>query len=237
MKIGLIQTRGLGDIIIAVPIAQFFIDAGHDVVWPVDSRFTPSLAAAFPGINFLPVDIQEQGGTTAGYFYDHPLSLLKAAKCDQIFCLYSYLTGLEVNNKKLYKSLKFDEYKYAITGVPFDRKWTLKITRDAKKEQVLRNSLQIKRKHVVVHEQGSDFHIKIQLPPDIIQNYDIIHIDQRTDNPFDWIGVIETAEMFIGVDSFFANLVEQLNLCSKKYLFLRSECRFTPVLKNGWMYQ
>jgi hypothetical protein len=237
MKIGLIQTRGLGDIIIAAPIAQFFMETGHNVVWPVDSRFTLSLAAAFPEINFLPIDIQEQGGTTAGYFYDKPLSLLSAGNCDQVFCLYSYLTGLEVNNKKLYKSLKFDEYKYAITGVPFDRKWTLKITRNTQREQDLRNSLQIGRKHVVVHEQGSDFHLNIQLPPDITQSYDIIRIDQRTDNPFDWVGVIETAEIFIGVDSFFANLVEQLNLCSKKYLFLRSECRFTPVLKNGWVYQ
>ncbi len=237
MKIGLIQTRGLGDIIIAAPIAQFFIETGHEVVWPVDSKFEPSVSIALPQIRFIPIDFEAEGGATASYFYYTPLKLLVAENCDQIFSLYSYLTGLEISNQKLFNSLKFDEYKYAVTGVPFNLKWSLKVNRNLDRELKLRKSLRISRKYIVIHDQGSDFRLDIQIPADISKDYDVVRIDHRSDNPFDWIGVIEEAEMFIGVDSFFANLVEQLDLCRKKYLFLRSDCKFTPVLKNGWIHQ
>lgn len=46
MRIGLVQTRGIGDIIIALPIAQSFVNDGHEVFWPIDSRFVSSFQAA-----------------------------------------------------------------------------------------------------------------------------------------------------------------------------------------------
>jgi len=38
MQIGLIQTRGIGDIIIALPIADFFTAKGYKVTWPIDAE-------------------------------------------------------------------------------------------------------------------------------------------------------------------------------------------------------
>ena len=53
------------------------------------------------------------------------------------------------------QSLKFDEYKYAMTGVPFQEKWKLRIKRDAEREEALFQSLEITRPYVLVHDTGS----------------------------------------------------------------------------------
>ena len=41
MKIGLLQTTSIGDIVIAAPIAQYFVAQGHQVLWPVSDRYQP----------------------------------------------------------------------------------------------------------------------------------------------------------------------------------------------------
>jgi hypothetical protein len=237
MKIGIIQTRGLGDIIIAAPIAQYYQEQGHTVYWPVDSRFINSVQNAFPDINFLSVNHQINGGNTYDYFIGNPLGQLTELGCDQIFTLYSYLSGLKVVNEKLAHSLKFDEYKYAIAQVPFIRKWNLRVNRDLKREAELKDKLGIHKPYVLIHEEGSNFKLKIELPDDVTNRLQVIHLTSITDNPFDWLGVIEQASMLVFVDSCFSNLADQMNFCADKYLMLRSDIRATPVFKNGWKYQ
>ncbi len=237
MKIGLIQTRGIGDIVIAAPIAHYYIERGHEVYWPVDQRFQKFVQAAFPSIYFMPVDSMVTGEASLAYFYSNPLEQLQRAGCSQIHCLYSYLSGQEIVNAKLAHSLKFDEYKYAVTSVPFSQKWNLQIERNLANEQALRDKLSIEREYVVLHEEGSNFRLKIELPQDVLDRYQIVKISAISPNPFDWIGVIERASMFVCVDSCFANLAEQLNLCSQKFLFLRSDIRATPVFKNNWQFK
>ena len=55
MKIGLIQSRGIGDIIIGLPIAKYFVDQGHVVLWPINEEFMSSFVNAAPYVEFLPV--------------------------------------------------------------------------------------------------------------------------------------------------------------------------------------
>lgn len=237
MKIGLIQTRGIGDIIIAAPIAQFYIAQGCEVFWPVDGRFYAFVQAAFPEINFLPVDPAVTGDTSLAYWYTNPLAQLTARGCSNIYPLYSYLSGLDLPNKKLAHSLKFDEYKYAVAGVPFEQKWKLQVARDSLREQALYLKLGITGKYALLHEQGSNFSLTIELPVDILATHQVVRIGEISNNPFDWLGVIEGASMFACVDSCFANLAEQLDLCKRKFLFLRSDIRNTPVFKNGWQFR
>lgn len=247
MKIGMIQTRGIGDIVIAAPIAQYYIDQGHEVLWPVDARFAPFVQSAFPDIRFIPVDRQETGGETLLYFFAKPLVELKRAGCDPIFCLYSYLDksetisdilGFEFINKHFAHSLKFDEYKYAIAEVPFEHKWKLRIVRDAAREQALMDRLEIRGRFVLVHELGShEYHQPVNLTQDFVKDAQVVRISEVTDNPFDWLGLIERADVFICIDSCFANLAEQLNLCPRKFLLLRSSVQATPVFKNGWRFR
>jgi hypothetical protein len=237
MNIGLIQTRGIGDIVIAAPIAQYHIDRGNAVFWPIDNRFFDFAQAAFPEIHFIPVDAQVTGESTAEYWYQLPMRELAKAGCEQVFCLYSYLSGVDLINPKLAHSLKFDEYKYAVTGVPFAQKWKLRINRNKERENELFRQLKITRPYILLHEHGSNFHLTIQLPPDLTERYQIIRISELSKNPFDWLGVIEQASIFACVDSCFANLAEQLDLCAQKFLFLRSDIRFTPVFKNNWQFR
>lgn len=237
MKIGLIQTRGIGDIVIAAPIAQYYLEHGHDVYWPVDQRFHPFVQAAFPAINFLSVDPSITGEATLEYFYSRPLMQLQKMECEQVYCLYSYLSGLDVVSAKLAKSLKFDEYKYAAANVPFSRKWDLHVQRNLEREKQLMERLGIEGPYVLLHEEGSNFKLQIQLPPDVQERLQVVRISSITANPFDWIGVIESASLFACVDSCFSNLAEQLNLCADKYLFLRSDIRATPVFKNNWKFR
>ena len=240
MKIGIIQTRGIGDIIIAAPIAMYYIAKGHDVYWPVDERFIKPFSLAFPSINFIgiPISIPLH---SADYFYLEPKRILEKIGCDKTFCLYSFLSanfdfGQTALEKRLFESLPFDCYKYAIANVPFSEKWNLKINRDIQREKSLYEKLNISpsEDYVVIHQESAGFKAPIN---QLLKNYPkVITIEPITDNFFDWIDVLENCKAAFLIDSLYANLVEQLNLPITKTLYLRSPHPFTPIFKNDWRY-
>lgn len=240
MRIGLIQSRGIGDIVIAAPIAQHFLALGHEVFWPVSDCFFPFVKAAFPGINFIPLEPGAWGYSSLDHAYNRPLAELQAQGCDEIICLYSNLVaeqGLTFEgtvDARLANSLKFDEYKYAVAKVPFAKKWQLQIARDEAREQSLLDRLGIHREFVLIHSHGSNFSMDIQLSEEMERDYQIVRITEVTDNPFDWLGAMESAAMLFLLDSCFANLAEQLDIGRNRTLFLRSGVRSTPVFKNCW---
>jgi hypothetical protein len=94
--------------------------------------------------------------------------------------------------------------------------------------------LGICRDFILIHSHGSNFSMDIQPTEEMERDYQIVRITEITDNPFDWLGVIESAAMLFLLDSCFANLAEQLDLGRQRTLFLRSGVRGTPVFKNGW---
>jgi hypothetical protein len=236
MRIGIIQTRGIGDIVIAAPIADYYIDLGHEVFWPVDIRFVDFLKPAFPKINFLPIDVSIHPDNSTNYYFHVPLDELTKLKCTQIYCLYSYLQNIELPARNLATALKFDEYKYAVSAVPFAHKWNLNLSRDLDRENTLRDLLSISSEYILIHDTGSDFCREVVIPAEILDRYQVITVSPVTNNPFDWIGIIEGASRLIAIDSYISNLAEQLDLCPEKLLVLRSDIAFTPVLKNNWTF-
>jgi hypothetical protein len=240
MRIGLIQSGGIGDIVIAAPIAQHYIALGHEVFWPISDRFFPFVRSAFPTINFISLEPGPGGYSSLDHAYNLPLAELQARSCDDIVCLYSNLVaeqGLTFEgtvDARLAHSLKFDEYKYAIAKVPFAKKWQLQITRDSAREQALFDQLGIHRDYILIHRHGSNFSIDIQPTEEMERDYQIVQVSEITNNPFDWLAAIESASMLFLLDSCFANLVEQLDIGRNRTLFLRSGVRSTPVFKNGW---
>ncbi len=240
MRIGLLQTTSIGDIVIAAPIAQYFVAQGHQVLWPVSDRYQPYLAAAFPGIDFVSLAAGSAGYESLGHLYLQPMAMLRELGCDRIHCLYSHLVageGFTVKgavNRRLAGSLKFDEYKYAVAGVPFERKWALSIERDVVREQALLARLDLKGEYVLIHEQGSNFKVEVNPGEAITRDHRIVRIEPLTGNPFDWLGVIESAAMLFLIDSVFANLVEQLGIGRNKTLILRSGIQSTPVFRSDW---
>jgi hypothetical protein len=231
-RIGLVQTDGIGDIVIALPIARAFASQGDTVYWPVNSAFVGFLAAAAPYVNFIPVPrIKPED-----YYYDIPHAELRARQCDSIYVLYSHIFGdpSKLQNKDIEPYLKFDEYKYAVAGVPFREKWRLQIERNLAREERLFRSLDIRREYICLHRRSGDFFVERPIPPEWERDYQIVEVDERTDSPFDWLTTFERAQKVVCIDSCFSNLVEQLNFPNEKYLILRSFNPFTPVLMNGW---
>jgi hypothetical protein len=232
-KFGIIQSRGLGDIILALPIARHYHDQGYKVVWPICSEFLSSVVTAANWVDWVPIKEDPQGA----YFYDLPLYEIKLRGCDTFICLYQSLSNHpELVGRPYFQIQKFDEHKYTAAGVPFIKKWTLKdcITRDEYREKQLYERVVKQPLYYVTHLKGSSYSTMPDLS-NIPKDWQRIDVDQHiTESIFDWIKVIEGAQALIALDSVIANMVDQLQLDVDKYWIPRSHIHLTPVLGSAW---
>ena len=233
-KLGIIQSRGLGDLVIALPLAGYYKDQGWDILWPIVDSFVPSMQQAAPWVKWIPIPYDPPGR----YFYDVPMERLKNFKCDEILPLYQHLSGHKFMDEKYFQYTKFDQYKYIRANVPFLQKWKLAdyITRDTAREQALYDRVVKNPNYVVVHLNGSD-HRATYDSSIIPKDWQIIEI---TEEPgvllFDWLKVIEGAQSLIMVDSVYANIVDQLGIGEDNYYIQRSHIGLTPVLNLPWTW-
>jgi hypothetical protein len=231
-KLGIIQSRGLGDIIIALPIARYWADEGYQIYWPICEAFWGSVKETVLWVKWIPIPEDSKGD----FFYTEPEKRLKAFKCDEIICLYQALNiRPELSKQPFFQIQHFDEFKYSKAGVPFLKKWTLGecITRNPEREQRLYDKVVTREQYMVYHTEGSTYRCAADLsniPPD----WQRIEIRALTDNVFDWLKVIEGAQAMILIDSAFSNLVDQLKIDGDKYWIPRSHIHLTPVLGTDW---
>jgi hypothetical protein len=231
MKVGLIQSRGFGDIIIALPLAKCFVDQGHHVAWPIHEEMFPSFSAAAPYVDFIPI---KSHGLES--MYEVPLECLKGRGCERIIPLYSELRHRpDVAQKKFADRFRFDEYKYAIAGVPFREKWRLQIVRNHEREERLFRKVVRSANFVACHLQSGNMKASVDMQA-IAGNREIVEITGITDNIFDWLLVIERASLRIMIDSCFSNLTEQLQISGPKIFIRRSGPLSTPVLLSDWVF-
>lgn len=231
-KLGIIQSRGLGDLVIALPIAGYYHKQGWEVLWPIAEEFIPSMTRAAPWVKWIPLKVDH-----GPFFYDEPMKRLKNFKCDEVICLYQALTGHNFHDEKYFQYTKFDQYKYIKAGVPFLDKWRLAeyITRDPAREQALYNKLVTNPNYVVTHLKGSD--VVATYDDSIIpEGWQVINIDEQTDCIWDWLTIIERAQSLIMVDSVFSNIVDQLGIGEDRYFIQRSHIGLTPVLGQDWTW-
>jgi hypothetical protein len=232
-KLGIVQSRGLGDIVISIPIAGHFKDQGWEIYWPVLESFVPSLENNVPWVKWIPVPYDPPGR----YFYDIPMQRLKNFGVTETLCLYQALTGHKFHEEKYFQYTKFDQYKYIQAGIPFLNKWRLSeyITRDKDREQKLYDRLVTNDNYVVVHRKGSDFEVDVDYSI-VPAEWQTIEITEQTDCIFDWLAILERAQSLILVDSVFANLVDQLNIGEDRYFIQRSHIGLTPVQGQHWTW-
>lgn len=235
MKRGIIQSRGLGDIVIALPIAKHYHDLGDEIVWPICQEFYSSVKDSAPWVNWVPMNTDSNGA----FFLETPLRVFAemGVDVDEALYLYQYLNVRpDLTDPELYSILKFDQYKYWVSGVPFNKKWTLRecITRDYERERRLKESLNIEGPFALSHLKGSTSEAKIDInwldPAVRIINID----DHATDSIFDWLGLIDEMTAFVGLDSVFANLVDSWGSDADLYWIRRSNWDLTPVLGQQW---
>jgi hypothetical protein len=232
--LGIIQTAGLGDIVIALPIARYYFEKGREIFWPIREDFLPSFSRSVPWVRWMgvPTDPQDR------HFYEEPVSRLQALGCSDWVCLYQALGGHpELSDVPWFQLQKFDEFKYTRAGVPFSRKWTLGencITRFPERERNLARAVNPEgQPYVLLHLMGSTFATRVDLgflPPDLLR----IEITEQTDSVFDWLALMEGARALVLIDSVFANLADQLLMAVDKYWVPRSPVFLTPVLGSRW---
>jgi hypothetical protein len=233
-KLGIIQSRGLGDIIISLPIAKYYADQGYEIYWPILEEFVSSMQPAVPWIKWVPVPYDKTGR----YFWDVPMERLRNFKVTETLCLYQALTGHpEFSEEIFFQYTKFDQYKYIQAGVPFLNKWKLNecITRNRVREQELYNRVVENPNYVVVHLEGSDHRANFNTSI-IPQDWQIIEITAQTDSIFDWLAVLEGAQSLVMVDSVYSNLVDQLAIGDDRYFIPRSHIGLTPVQGQHWTW-
>jgi hypothetical protein len=231
-KLGIIQSRGIGDIIIALPIANYYRKQGWDIYWPLCENFISNFEKTAPWVHWIPVPVD-----SGSFFYDMPLQRLKNFKCDEIIVLYQALTGHKFHETPYFQHTKFDQCKYIVANVPFLEKWKLAecITRNPEREQALYNKLVKNPNYVVIHLEGSDHRATFDTSM-IPSDWQIIEITEQTDCLFDWLTILEKAQSLVMVDSVFANLVDQLNIGDDRYFIPRSHIGLTPVLGQHWTW-
>ena len=232
-KLGIIQSRGLGDIVIALPIAHHYYLEGWEIHWPICKEFLPHVRHHVPWVNWLAV--QTDPGS---FFYDQPMKLLQKQNCDEILPLYQALTGHKFHEELYFQTTKFDQYKYIKAGVPFLNKWQLDqcITRDHRAEQGLYDKLVTNPKYAVIHLEGSDHRAQFDYST-IPEDWATIEITpEQTSSIFNWLKILEGAETIVCVDSVFANLVDQMMMPNDKYFIPRSHVGLTPVQGMDWTW-
>jgi hypothetical protein len=236
-RIGIIQSRGLGDLFIALPIALHFKEQGKTVYWPICEPFMKTMTACAPWVTWLPLPVDARGE----FFYDSALRALAHAGVQDHVCLYQFLSNMpQLSDPDLFPILKFDQYKYAVAGVPFKNKQRLAecIQRDPAAEarvykQVVRNH----QRYIVVHLEGSDRRMDLDFSEAESAGYQVVEIREGvTDRALDWLKVIEGAHSLYLIDSVYANIVDGLDIHRDKWFIRRSKMDLTPVLLSDWQY-
>lgn len=234
-RFGIIQSRGLGDLVIALPIAYHYYQQGYQVVWPICREFFTSMFNAAPWVEWVPMETDQK----FDFFYAKPEQILKERNCTDWVCLYQSLTGHpELVGRPYFQIQKFDEHKYTAASVPFHKKWTLAdcIVRNPEREQALRDRIGLKpdQPYYVTHLKGSAYTARPDLSS-LPTEWRRVDVDEHlTESVFDWIGVIESAEALVAVDSVIANMTDMLVLEVDKYWVPRSHIHLTPVLGSIW---
>ena len=234
-KLGIIQTRGLGDIIIALPIALHYHEQGYHVHWPVVDAWVEQLTAQAPWVKWIP--IKPDPGP---FFYDTPRERLKNFGCDEIICLYQALTGHpHLVQEPWFQHTAFDQYKYIRAGVPFKDKLRLPecITRDSGRESALYDQLigENSPPYVVTHLSSSEQTVKYD-PAIIPEGWMTVPISNQG-RIFDWIKIIEGSEAVIMTDSVFANLVDGMDIQGpERYFIPQHHIQLSATLLGNWSY-
>jgi hypothetical protein len=227
-KKGIILPGKIGDIVICLPIAKHYFDMGYDIYWPIYSEIIENFIDYIDYVNFIPIQFNN--------CIPDSFKILNDLKCEIIDLSFTSHGAWDNENSKkfLNQEKSFDEFRYNLANVPFEKKWTLEIKRDFKRENDLFSNL-IKRDYAVMHLTGSECKKEIVIKN--LNNYQLLEISPITKSIFDWIKILIFSKYIVTLDSCFANLVDQLNLPNKKIFLTRSDKLRTPVLKNNWKIQ
>ena len=126
----------------------------------------------------------------------------------------------------------FDLFKYNLLNVPIEEKWNFQINRNYKEEENLYNKLVKNKKYAVVNLKHSRGKLNYKFD---FKDGQLIEMNEKY-SIFYWLKILENATTLALVESSISNLVEQLNISSKKILFKKEDNHIMklPVMRNKW---
>ena len=232
-KLGIIQTGGLGDIHIALPIAFYYHEKGFEIYWPIFDHWVEQMTHYAPWINWMSVE-RDKGLEHA---YEIPKKKKKKKSVDKILPLYNFLSSKpELSKVPYFPHVTFDQFKYFKADVPFFYKWKLNqcIKRDDKREKETFDKYVKNKNYVVTHLKASvhnaDFDKSI-----IPNNHQVIEIS-NDGYVLDWLKIIENAKILFMTNSVMANITDQLNIEVKKFFIPRTNIFLSPTFLNNWTW-
>lgn len=218
MKIQIIIKDKIGDVIICMPIAQYYKNKGYNVTVVVREEIISNFNSGhFPGIVF------------------------KTNVSPDVDTLDLSYNSTKLKYKKQTK-YTFDEYKYYLAKVPFMTKWELAIKRDRSREDALYLKVNPNNElYYLFCSTTSDY----ELVFDLKTNNNIKHITKLSNCVFDWLYTIERAQGVILTESCFSNLIDQLKIKIPIMFLILSPGRDNyfdqigrskgrPILKSKW---
>ena len=201
------QPFGIGDILFSEPIAQYYIDKGYEVIWPVeDSYFW--IKDYMPWIHFVP---------RTSYKIDYEISkftTINGAEYIPLRFANPIFRGLEPHDYSDLKNCMVD--KYRLLGLPEDLWRKLKWIRNKEKEDSLFNKLNLEGKRYNLRNinfGASGSKINIIIGNDL-ENVDMTFIEGYS--MLDWAKVIEEAENIYTVSTSNLYMIETLNIKAKE---------------------
>jgi hypothetical protein len=204
----------IGDIIICLPIAKYYKEQGYDIIWPILKPYINMFKRHVDYVDFLPIE-----PSWHMCVHDSRVAVKEHQKLELIF---HYPQTQQLTQQYTQQDLwSFDEFKYKLSNVPFDLKWKLDIKRDYDRELDLYNKLIKNPDYVVYQKKSSD------CQSDVVLNlngkpYDIIELNEYTDDIFDWLTILERAKKLVLIESCFSNLVDQLQIKTDKVLITKT---------------
>ena len=229
-KLGIIQPGRLGDLIILLPAAKYLAEKGYKVYWPIFHNYLKMFEEVVDYVNFIPVSNNVYTCVKESYkaLSDNNVELIKdiAATFPDSASTEMYVA---LGDDKIQP---FDLFKYNLLNVPIEEKWNFQINRNYKEEENLYNKLVKNKKYAVVNLKHSRGKLNYKFD---FKDGQLIEMNEKY-SIFYWLKILENATTLALVESSISNLVEQLNISSKKILFKKEDNHFMklPVMRNKW---
>lgn len=214
----LIQPGRMGDLLICQGLARS-LDITH---WVIHRQYDYVFKKHWP--EFRTVLVQRYRHRDAYRQLD------RIGNYEAVDILFGFDPSRELHKRFFAGNVPFDEFKYQVAGVPFERKWThFTWKRNLEGESKVLKSLHLEKPYVFVHDTTDtdnttpiEIDAKNVIRPQVIPGTTLL----------DWYQVLCNAEEVHCIDSSFANFIELANIPVKKYLYLSNRGSTTGEYKN-----
>jgi hypothetical protein len=195
-KLLLIQPGAWGDIFLCMPIADFYSDT-YEIYWPVRTKYM-TLQQYFPYVNFIEIkSIYDKPGTDwLRNDVVHICDNLDIGKYDKVLNLAD--RGPHPTAERWIEN--FEECKYRLAGVPWEKRFSHRFIRDTIASEDLFN-LQVGnlKEYVFVHIRNSKG--EIALMPDGVEDVIIYCREIKNYTIIDWYDIIVNAKAIYCMES------------------------------------